>query len=76
MKTKCQTLILTQNNNHELVTSELRCLRRASGVSLEDKQRNENIWKRQGIEWDPTFLMRQIKIVLSSSENSNETFTI
>jgi hypothetical protein len=56
---QCQTWTLTQNHHRKLVTTEMRCLRLAAGVSLKDKQRNENIRKRLGIGPVLQFIKRQ-----------------
>jgi hypothetical protein len=37
---QCQTWTLIQNHHRKLVTNEMRCLRRTTGISLKDKQRN------------------------------------
>jgi hypothetical protein len=56
---RCQTWALTQKHHHKLITSEMRCLRQATGISLTDKQRNENIRQKLGIEPVMQFIKRQ-----------------
>ena len=56
---QCQTWTLTANQKRKLVTTEMRCLRKATGVTIRDRVRNDEIRKRVGIEPITYYIERQ-----------------
>ncbi|BFZ10788.1 hypothetical protein BsWGS_13827 [Bradybaena similaris] len=56
---QCQTWMFTSIHKRKITTAEMRCLRRAAGATLRDRQRNENIRKRLGIEPVLQYIERQ-----------------
>jgi hypothetical protein len=56
---QCQTWALTTSQKQKLVTTEMRCLRKAVGVTIRDKIRNEVIRERVGIEPIMKYIERQ-----------------
>lgn len=56
---QCQTWSLATNQKRKLVTMEMRCLRRAAGVTIRDKIRNEVIREKVGTEPVLNFIQRQ-----------------
>jgi hypothetical protein len=55
---QCQILTLKQNHRQKLVTTEMRSLRRDTGISLKDKQPNEKVRNRLVIETVLQFIKR------------------
>ena len=47
---QCQTWALTSSNERKIVTTEMKCLRRAAGVSRKDRIRNQEIRRMLGIK--------------------------
>lgn len=56
---QCQTWSLTTTHQRKLVSTEMRCLRKAAGVTRRDKLRNEIIRERVGTEAVLSYIQRQ-----------------
>lgn len=56
---QCQTWTLTTKQKNKLVTTEMRCLRKALGVTRRDKIRNEVIREKVGVESIIDYIGRQ-----------------
>ena len=56
---QCQTWTLTTANKRKIITTEMKCLRRAAGVTRKDKIRNEEIRRRLGIKPIIQFIKEQ-----------------